>query len=93
LLKVWYNILVTYFVQEKIGVLLKLNKKLSKHVINKNLSKSIQLVKENRDVMKNQSKYGIVVIKEGLSTNGCKEVKKSVQTAMNLNIKVSVLKA
>jgi len=31
--------------------------------------------------LKNQSKYGIVVIKEGLSTNGCKEVKKSVQTA------------
>jgi len=32
--------------------------------------------------LKTYSKYGIVDIKEGLSTNGCKEVKKSVQIAL-----------
>ena len=31
-MKRWYNILVTYFVHYEIGVLLKLNKKLSEHV-------------------------------------------------------------
>jgi len=32
--------------------------------------------------LKTYSKYGMVDIKEGLSTNGCKEVKKSVPTAL-----------
>jgi hypothetical protein len=40
--------------------------------------------------LKTQSKYGIVVVKEGLSTNGCKEVKKSVLIVLVWRLKEMV---